>query len=334
MRYVLVLLGIFSLNDVASANLARAGFKLPRPLVRSIPIASAMPTRAGLLEIRSMPVARDKLMRRLLWDEAKNGKATNEGRKGKGSNKVIYYSIYGFGIFAGLLTFISPLVPLDLAARGAMGIETALAISASATFLIFGTVGIGGNAYFKFEKERANKLIGEHVYYTQIRDGRAVLMRGIAKKYYKDTGTMIVNTADGEEDIKIKDITASIPDHPNLHRRVSLLTNAEDEDLLYLGQVSIVYDDGSYEIEIERKVDINNVKHPVDEPFTIFVHASLKQHEGGFTFIDSQASEHENVYEHPYTNNSLYDELIASGQQTDTASDSRELEQTVVPEHN
>ena len=283
-----------------------------------------------------MPVVSNKLMRRLLRDEAKNGKATNEGRRRKASNEGIYDSMFGrfsLALTGGLLA-ISPLVPFFFAAEGAMGIETACAISISTISLIFGIIGIGGNAYFAFKKKRANKLIGEHVYYTQIRDGRAVLMRGIAKKYYENTGTMIVNTADGEEDIYLRDITASIPDHPNLHRRVSLLTNAEDEDLLYLGQVSIVYDDGSYEIEIERKVDINNVKHPVDEPFTIFVHASLKQHEGGFTFIDSQASEHENVYEHPYTNNSLYDKLIASGQQTDTASDSRELQQTVVPESN
>ena len=311
MRYVLVLLGIFSLNDVASA----------------------MSARAGLLEIRSMPVVSNKLMRRLLRDEAKNAKVSNEDRRRK-DRKIAHTSL-------ALFTAV-PLVSLTLGITGHMtGVideNTAAAISLPGVSLwVTGVIGVltGGEAYFAFEKERANKLIGKHVYYTQIRDGRAVLMRGIAKEYNTETGNMFVNTADGGEAIKIKDITASIPDHSDLHRRVSLITSDDyANDLYHLGQVSIVYNDGNYEIEIDRKVDLNNVEHPVDEPFTIFVHASLPRQEGGFTFIDDQASKYENVYEHPYTNNSLYDELIAAARQGDTPRDSRELEQTVVPESN
>ena len=78
-----------------------------------------------------------------------------------------------------------------------------------------------------------------------------------------------------------------IPNHPDLHRSVRLITSVDDRDNLYVaGKVSKVYRDGHYEIEIEHKVDYDLNEYTVDEPYTIFMHASLSETEGGLVFMD------------------------------------------------
>lgn len=249
MRYVFILLIIFSLANKTIAS----------------------PARAGLLEIRSIPVVRSKPIVSL-W--TRFAKKLVEGD--------IMLKSFGSAFAMVLPPFLGAALIQPLAAVPIM-------------FFSFPAVILAIDAAYQHE-DPVRKLVWKHIYYVQQHEGTATLCRGciIRGTPYGESG-VIVETTDGQKSrISIDDIRGvAVPDHPDLRRRVSLLTNTDDIDhLRVIGKVSRAYDDRSYEIEIDRKVDYHNVESHVDESITIFVHASLPEDEGGFVFIDSKASEH------------------------------------------
>ncbi len=258
MRYVLILLVTFSLN----ASIV------------------TLPAQAGRLEIRSMPIVRNNPARRLLQ------KATYNSRQ----------PAYAFGI--GLVSW-----PLIILGAGALGGPEAVLNVGIPWLFVSGALAIWSiNKSYNIE-DIHHELKGRQVYYTELRDGKATLRFGKIGWFDRDEGMLAVETTHGTVAIdKHKKIYPdskgiSVPDHPDLHKRVSLLTDADSNlDYLYvIGQVSRVYDDGHYEIEIDNKIDYNNVESPIDKPFTVFVHASLPEHDGGFVFIDDEVTASENI---------------------------------------
>lgn len=251
MRYVFILLIIFSLANKTIAS----------------------PAQAGLLEIRSIPVARSKPIVSL-W--TRFAKKLVEGD--------IMLKSFGSAFAMVLPPFLGAALIQPLAAVPIMF------FSVPAVILVI-------DAAYSHE-DPVKKLAWKHIYYVQQHEGTTTLCRGciirntpygeIRNTPYGESG-MIVETTDNQKSrISIDDIRGiAVSGHPDLHRRVSLLTNTDDIDHLYvIGKVSRVYDDEHYEIEIDRKVDYHNVESHLDESITIFVHASLPEDEGGFVFID------------------------------------------------
>ena len=89
----------------------------------------------------------------------------------------------------------------------------------------------------------------------------------------------------------------SIPDHHDIDREVELLTEADDAEALhYAGVVVTVFDNGSYELELFAKVDVqldpsvtDDVaayhKHYIDiEPRRLIVAKNVALKDGGFRF--------------------------------------------------
>ena len=221
MRYVLILLVTFSLN----ASIV------------------TLPAQAGRLEIRSIPVVRNNPVRHLL-------------------RKVIYDANLSYHIFLKG-TYAFPFITLgSIAAMGpGVGIITGFSWSV-ATFVL----GFRRFSQHINIRDTYHELKGRQVYYTELRDGKAVLRFGQISGFDYERGMLAVETTHGTVAIDkhkknypdSKGI--SVPDHPDLHKHVSLLAAAEDPDNLYIiAHVSRVYDDGHYEIEIDNKVDYNNI---------------------------------------------------------------------------
>ena len=248
MRYVLILLVIFSLNNAIVT----------------------LPAQAGRLEIRSMPVVRDSPASHLLQKASYNSRQP----------------AYAFMI--GLLSW-----PLIMLGAGVLGGQEAVLNVGMPWLIVSGALAIWSiNKSYNVE-DIHRELKGQQVYYTELHDGKAMLRFGKIEWFDRDEGMLIVETTDravnDSSKIYPNNGGVSFPNDPDLHKRVSLLADAEDPDNLYIiGQVSRVYDDDHYEIEIDSKVDYSHVESPIYEPFTVFVHAELPEHDGGFVFIDGE----------------------------------------------
>ncbi len=280
MRYVLILSIVLSLADKTIAS----------------------PARAGLLEIRGMPAARSKPILRL-WE-----RIAIQVTEKPTQTKLIASAPFLLGaLIDPNIIYTLPVVALASAA--------------------------GQNLTMSLREISASKLRGKHIHYTKQHDGAKILCRGCvvavswlcrgcvvgASPYESEVS---VATTDSEKSrVPLDDIIGiSMPDHPDLHKRVMLLSEADDHDFLRLtGKVSRVYDNGGYEIEVDNKFDYDLNEFPIDKSFTILVHISLLESEGGFTFIEGKTSEHNEAIQ-----------LAASAQQADVAQAEVELEHSVV----
>ena len=264
MRYVFVMAAMFMVSDAATAQ----------TLLR------------GGLEIRSLPVVKKKPFRRLLHrlDRMIRGKDIGD------------YFPLGRDIpvrTTMITTFLTPLpllfLPVISFLPEASANITAAAIGLSVPLTFVG--GYGLSLWYGKRERRAQKMVGKYVHYTALRDGRPTSWLGEVLGKDNDTGALIVRTNEGGVRGKnyvlpfdVKGI--AIADHPDLHRRVSFLSDAEDKDLYIAGKLIRVYSDGHYEIEIDTRVDYDLSETPVNEPHTIFVHVSLPRVDGGFAFSD------------------------------------------------
>lgn len=256
----------------------------------------ASPARAGLLEIRSMPASSRKPILRW-WERFELQIVENPiPTMLIGASSIVLPSLIYPEIGGGAITVLMLVATLKIVTDPFRG------------------------------ESSASKLRGKHVHYNEQHDGTEMLCRGCVLQASPYESKVSVATTDGKESlVPIDDIIGiSIPDHPNLHKRVTLVTGADDPDFLRLtGKVSRVYDDGSYEIEVDHKIDYDLNEFPVDDLHTIFVHASLPKHEGGFVFIEGRASEHHEAIQ-----------LAASAQRTDVAQTDVDSEHSVVMRSN
>ena len=252
--------------------------------------AITQPLTHRLLEIRSMPVAQKKTkpIRHLLHriDRMIRGKTvSNYFPLGRDiPNRTLFLSMTLLIPLPLMTTIIvAATTPTDAVVEPIISVTGLLASW-------FGAVAIP--AWYGRREWRTNEMVGQHIHFTKLQDGRPILLRGLVLEKDNETGELVVQTREnGKLDsthVLHFDIGGvDIPGHPDLHRSVRLITNAEDYDYLYVaGAVSKVYNDGHYEIEIKHKVDYNLNEYTVDEPYTIFVHASLPEVEGGLVFMD------------------------------------------------
>ena len=251
----------------------------------------ASPARAGLLEIRGMPAARSKPILRL-WE-----RIAIQVTEKPTQTKLIASAPFLLGaLIDPNIIYTLPVVALASAA--------------------------GQHLTMSLREISASKLRGKHIHYTKQHDGAEILCRGCVVGASPYESEVSVATTDSEKSrVPLDDIIGiSMPDHPDLHKRVMLLSEADDHDFLRLtGKVSRVYDNGGYEIEVDNKFDYDLNEFPIDKSFTILVHISLLESEGGFTFIEGKTSEHNEAIQ-----------LAASAQQADVAQAEVELEHSVV----
>lgn len=260
MRYVFVLTVIFSFNDAATAK--------------------GLSTAARLLEIRSIPVIHKHASRLLQKVISYRNKDSTNAYVLAGSTALM--------LVAGISPDAFGAFELVVCTAGIPVLGAAL-----------GTSLVGSlrdhkvqNLYYKSE--------GRQVYYTELRDGKVILHFGQVTGYDFDTGMLVVASTDGENNksnkVYFKNLGGiSVPDHQDLHRRVKLLSKADSglDHLYSIGQVSKVYHDGHYEIEVDHEVSFEGQELPIGKPYTVFVLDALPLHEGGFVFTDSEMTEHE-----------------------------------------
>ena len=271
MRFLPILLVIFSYNTIASAT----------------------PARAALLEVRGVLVMPDKPkhVRRLLRKAVDGFRGKKENTWPIGSNVPLDPNTVGTRFIQYIVISIVPIMLTSAFYSMELGV-----VMTGAT--VFGSLGVVAVTAIMFGNDPHTKLAGRQVYFTKMDGDSVELCRGCVSKKYADDKyqQVLVETTEGsKERVALKDIGGvALPDHPDLHRRVLLPTKAEDTDYMRLiGKVSEVYSDGSYEIEVDHKADYQLNEFPVDEPLTIFMHASLSEHEEGFTFIgDGKVNEH------------------------------------------
>ena len=251
LRYVLVLSVILSSNNAATA----------------------LPAQSGLLEIRSMPAVYKKL---------------------EPVSRLLHRAV---GVFSKSDWPIGVNAPLDPGRTGmklvlAIGIPSIIAFpiapewGIAGTFLAFmttlGTVSWHAISFANGTPD--DKLKGQHIYYTKLGDdGEVVLCRGcVTGSHVKDMFRRVaVETAEGgEESVAVTDIGAvTLPDHPDLHRRVSLLATIDGgSNRTAEGKVSEVYSDGNYEIKFDPQETGQDIR--------VFVHTSVPLQNGGFEFVD------------------------------------------------
>ena len=285
MRYVIVLSLFFALKSTAVATTA------------------TLPAATKLLEIRSLPAV------------------------GKPANSLLQKVIsLGEGKVFGMCAIAQLTGTVCAFAMGADALSAAmLGAGAAMTTLLAGVIpktvrGLKAMSVYMDNEER-------RVYYTERHDGKSTLHFGQLTNFRVETGMLVVKASDGSKakyrKVYYKDLGGiSIPEHQDLGKQVRFLTevSSNNDDYLYdLGEVVEVYDSGHYEIEVDRKVSYyDNVTIPIDNPHTVFVHASLTLTEGGFEFADSKVSEHvasENVH------------IISAAREVDQTQDEVELEQ-------
>ena len=282
MRYVIVLLLLFTLKSTAVAT------------------TTTLPAATKLLEIRSLPEVRkpaNRLLQRFLSLGGKNFCRLSYG-----------------GLFVGM------------AMSSAIGVDaylaTAIGFAMSSVGLVPFSVGIHRD---NMTRSLYNRSRERQVFYTELLDGKVTLHFGHVVDYEYDTGMLIVESTDGENktnQVYFKDVGGiSVPDHQDLGRQVRLLTEADsDDNYLYdLGKVVEVYDEGHYEIEVDRKFSDDSVTKPIDKPYRVFVHASLQAHQGGFVFTDNEAASGHVINENVH--------IIAAAREVDRAQDETALEQ-------
>lgn len=282
MSYMRVLLVIFSLNTVTFT----------------------LPTQAGVLEIRSMPVVHNKPISSLWKKFVRKVKADIQSDGTPRTVKGLAYILIGSTVaISGIILLPEAAFPIAMGSIPARNLLREVR---------------------RLQKSNRKQLMkGEQVHFMHRHEGTETLCFGcIQDTPHLGDEKVIVKTAhQNHSKVSLDDIIGvAVPDHPDLHRRVSLVAEAEDRDYLrIIGKVSMVYTDGSYKIEIDSKVDFNNVEFPVDEPHTIFVHASLPKHKGGFVFSEGKSGEHHESIQ-----------LAEAARQVDFAHDNAELEQRVV----
>lgn len=236
MRYILVLSMFFSPHSTATA----------------------LPVRAGWLEIRGMPAVQvHKPASRLLQTAHRLIKG------GEG------YRTFGISI-----------VSLSLAL-------STLTYTTTSPELVIGTAFFGFSAVMfvpplhEARVDRINRLVGQHVIYVEDEGGNPTLRRGLVSGRDHKTGEVVINTGYGEVVIYLKDIKGiSVPDHPDLHRQARLLTDTDNPQRL-IGEVSEVYDNGYYVIGHEDKPLHKTAESPVQRNMQFLIHAMLPEHEGG-----------------------------------------------------
>ena len=267
MRYVFVLTIVFSLDNTATAR--------------------SLPTATKLLDIRSVPAVHkpaNRLLRKLSSYRDKVGIGSNMSMSGW-----IAWS-GGFGLAFGGAVANTPFIEVSGVVMMAGGFPIiALSLGAS----VVNELRNGNTRKFYYE------IKGRRVYYTELRDGKAILHFGQVTGYERHTGMLLVEATEGgnnrPNEVYHKNLGGvSVPNHQDLSRRVKLLSKADSEiDYLYdTGEVSEVYDDGHYEIAVDRKVNFDGRELPIDKPYKVFVHASVQAREGGFVFTDSEKTEH------------------------------------------
>ena len=302
MRYVFVLSLFFTLNDAA--------------------VATTLPAATNLLEIRSLPAVR-KPANRLLQ---KANRLLQKASPATGGFPEVLMRTFGVSLsslFAISLIIDETTAPyvLPISAVGATAIGAAFVTSLVSTWRANKT------------QKLYNRSSERRVFYTELHDGKPTLHFGQVTDYENDTGMLVVESTDGENNksnqVYFKDIGGiSVPDHQDLGKQVRLLTEADSDDnyLYNLGEVVEVYDNGHYEIEIDRKfsyesVTYESVTKPIDKPYRVFVHASLQAHQGGFVFTDSEVSE---VSGHE-ASEAVH--IISAAREVDHTQDEAELEQ-------
>ena len=154
-------------------------------------------------------------------------------------------------------------------------------------------------------EERERDTVGKKILY---RDGDGTFKAGKVEAYYSvtyDGGGLQI--AGEETPMFLADVVAtSIPDHHEIGREVELLTEADDTEALhYAGVVVAVFDNGSYELELQAKVDAlfappltEDVaayhRHYIDiEPRRLIVAKNVALKDGGFRFARQENSPRE-----------------------------------------
>ena len=276
----------------------------------------APPAATKLLEIRSLPEVRRPANPLLQKANRLLQRATPE----TGGLPVFLWKMGSFSLaslFALSLIIDETTAPyvLPTAAVGASAMGTAFAVQ---------LVGVWRANKTKKLYERGRE---RRVYYTELRDGKPTLHFGKVTGSELSAGMLVVESTDGgnskSNQVYFKDIGGiSIPDHQDLGKQVRLLTEADSDDnyLYNLGEVVEVYDNGHYEIEVDRKFSYESVISSIDKPYRVFVHASLSENKGGFVFTNNEAaSGHVASQEDAH--------IISAAREVDRTQDKVELEQ-------